>query len=279
MFILLAFLLVSFAPQIQAQRPVAKINVNLEKFTQQEIRDKLINFQGKLEQYINNYEWTDNEHRYNIPVQIDILFERARPTSFEDRYDARFIISNGTDFQDSDKRWTFAYQEGESLTHTGQFHSLTGMLDFFIYILLGHELDKLAKLGGTPYYQKAEEVVQLSKFSEFFQTGWKERSVRIADIISEDRVPLRQLEYFFIQATQWMRLDNRKTANQYLKVILIKLKDLNMESEGLSRFFQIHHLELARMLSVLGMAEELNELKRLDPANVGTYQQFLEQIQ
>jgi len=206
------------------------------------------------------------------------MFERARATSFEDRYDAGFIISNGVDFQDSDKRWAFAYQAGETFSHTGQFHSLTGMLDFYIYILLGSEFDKLTKLGGTPYYQKADEVVQLSKFSEFFQTGWKERVNHISKILSEDLIPLRELEYYFTQANRWMRLDNRKTASQYMKVIIIKLKGLDPEMDQLKRFYQLHHLEFARVLSVIDMREELNELKLLDPDNEATYQQFIERI-
>ncbi len=258
-----------------AQMPKATVNVNIEKLTQQETKDKLINFKNDLEEYINNHDWTDNTHRYDIPVQVDIMIERAKPTSFEDRWDALFVISNGSDFQESDKRWTFAYRQGDVFNHGGDFHSLTSMLDFYIYIMLGQEIDKKTKTGGTSFYEKANEIVQLSKFSEFFQTGWKERSNRIAKILSEDNIKLRELEYFFVQATQWMRLDNRKTTSQYLRVILIRLKEIDPEKEGLNRFYQLHHLELARLFSVNGLNDELTELSTLDPSNIETYRQFL----
>ena len=265
------------ASQALCQKLVATVNVNTEKLIQ-ESREKLANLSSELERYINDYDWTDNEYRYEIPLQVDVFFERAQPTSFEDRYDAVIVLSNATDFQASDRRWAFTYMQGSQFTHSGQFHPLTGMLDFYIYILLGQEYDKLAKLGGTEYYKKASKIVQLSKFSEFYQSGWKERESHIQQILSDERVPLRELEYFFVQAKQWMRLDNRKTAGQYLRVILIRLRKINPELKELNRFYQLHHLDMARWLSLLGMRQELEELSRLNPDNAVTYRQFIEQI-
>lgn len=264
-------------PEGHSQRPVAKVSINVEKLLP-ESQEKLTNLQSELEQYINDYEWSDNARRYQIPVQIDIFFERAEPTSYEDRYDARFLISNGSDYQASDKRWRFRYQQDEQLLHTEQFHSLTGLIDFYLYIMLGQEFDKITKLGGEPYYQKAFQVSQLAKFSEFFQWGWKERVALIENILSDAHQPLRELEYFFMQARQWLRVDDRKTAGQYLRVILIRLRVMNREDEGTDRFYSLHHLELARMLATLGMKEELEELSTLDPVNQVTYQQFIDQI-
>lgn len=261
-----------------AQRPVATVRLNTDKLTSQETKDKLINLKSELEQYVNDMDWTDNALQYNIPVQIDILFERMLPTSHEDRYDARFILSNGTDYQASDKRWSFTYMLGKPFYQEGKFHPLTGMIDFYMYIMLGRELDKKKKLGGTAYYQKANEILQLSKFSEFFQSGWKERQNHIERILSEDLLPLRELEYFFIQANQWFRLDNRKTSGQYLRVILLRLEKLKPGTEELNKFYQVHHLDLARLMSIMEMRDEIEELRKLDPDNSETYQRFLDQM-
>lgn len=261
-----------------AQVPVATIRLNMEKLTSQETRDKLSSLKDELERYINDKDWTDNAYQYNIPVQIDILFERMQPTSYEDRWDARFILSNGSDYQASDKRWSFPYMQGKPFYQEGKFHPLTGMIDFYMYIMLGRELDKKKKLGGTPYYQKAQEVVQMSKFSEFFPYGWKERQTLIQQILDKDQIPLREIEYFFTQANQWLRLDNRKTAGQYLRVIVLRLKEINPDSKDLSRFYQLHHLDLARLMSVLKMRDSLEELKSLNPDNSSTYQKFLDQM-
>ncbi|MFH1861530.1 MAG: DUF4835 family protein, partial [bacterium] len=179
--------------QSMAQKLVAQLNQNTEKLTQ-ESKDKLVSLTETIEQYINDFDWCDNSKRYTIPMQIDIFFEKAEATSFEDRYDARIVISsNKADFQASDKRWRFPYQISERLTHAEQFHPLTGILDFYIYQLLGQEFDRLKKLGGDTHYQKAKQIAELSKFSEFYQWGWKERVARIDSLLSETQIPLREL--------------------------------------------------------------------------------------
>jgi hypothetical protein len=260
-----------------AQRPVAQININTDKLLP-ESKEKLASIQQELEKYINDFTWSDNNYRYDIPVQVDVFFERAQPTSFEDQYDARFVISNGSDFQSSDKKWRFPYMQGKVFTHAEQFHPLTGMFDYYLYILLGWEYDKKSKLGGSDYYQKAFQVAQLSKFSEFFSTGWKERSDYIDKILSDVRIPLRELGYFFIQAEMRYRVDDRKAASQYLRVVLLRLNKLSRDDDDVNRFYQLHNLNLARMLSALAMRPELENLVQLDPDNAVTYRQFIDQI-
>lgn len=264
--------------EAQAQKPVAEVKINTEKLMQ-DMRDKLTGLKPELESYVNIRDWTDNLNQYTIPVKIDIFFESAQPTSFEDRYEARFVMSNGSDYQASDKRWVFPYLQNTQLSYSGKFNPLTGVVDFYLYIMLGQEYDKVKKLGGDPYYEKASDVIQQSKFSEFFQNGWKERQLHIEKLRSNDRIPLRELEYFFLQANQRLRLDDRKVAGQYLRVIILRLRELSPGTEGLERFYQLHNLDLARMLSSLSMRKELEDLKRLDPANSVTYQQFLDNIQ
>ncbi len=262
----------------EAQILKAEVTINTEKLIQ-EAREKLTNLQDQITRYINDYAWIENlNSRYEIPLQVDIYFERAEPTSFEDRYDARLVLSNKGDFQQSDKRWKFAYQQGSQLAHIEQFNSLTSVLDFYIYILFGQEFDKTARLGGSPYYQKAFQVAQLAKFSEFFPYGWKERLAEIELLQSESQQPLRELEYYYAQAANRLRVDDRKTAGQYLRVIILKSKSLNPEDARTQRFFELRHLDLARMLSVLELADQLQELALIDPAHEVTYREFLKQV-
>jgi hypothetical protein len=265
------------ADQVRAQRLVAQVNLNTEKLLQ-ESRDKLANLQEQLGRYINDFDWLQAQSRYDIPVQVDIFFERAEPTSFEDRYEARLVVGNQGDFQESDKRWRFPYQQGSQLTHADQFHALTSVLDFYLYMLLGQEFDKSVKLGGGIYYQKAYQIAQMSKFSEFFQWGWKERVVRIEKLLADTHTVYRELSYFFVQARNRMRVDDRKTSEQYVRVILLRLKNINPEDEATQRFFELSSLELARMMAALGLKAQLQEMTSLDAAHAATYQEFLRQL-
>jgi hypothetical protein len=262
----------------QAQRPVAEISINTEKLLP-ENRDKLGSLIQELQKYINDYSWTDNALHYDIPIQINIFFDKVQPKSYEDQYDAQFVISNESDFQRSDKKWRFPYMQNKPFTHAEQFQPLTGMMDFYINIILGNELDKRFKLGGSAYYQKAFQVAQLSKFSDFYSTGWKERSDDINKILEDSQKAFRELAYFFIQGEQDFRKDDRKAAGQYLRVVMLRLQKMSADDENVKRFYQLYNLSLARMLSALGMRPELLTLVQLDPDNAVTYRQFLEQVQ
>jgi len=259
------------------QQIQATVSLNTEKLLQ-ESKDKLVSLPDQLKRYINEYDWLQAQGHYPIEVQVDIYIERAEPTSYEDRYEARLVIGNKGDFQESDKRWKFPYQQGSSLTHADQFSGLTGVIDFYLYLLLGGEFDKASKLGGTDFYAKAYQVAQLSKFSEFFQWGWKERLAHIENVRSDSNVPYRELRYFFIQARNNLRVDNRKTAEQYLRVVLIRLKGLNPENEATGRFYELNSLELARLLQAFGMRSQLQELTMQDATHAETYQEALKQL-
>jgi hypothetical protein len=266
-----------WAKPADAQQIQAKVSMNTEKLLQ-EARDKLVSLPDQLARYINEYDWLQAQSRYPIEVQVDIYVERAEPTSFEDRYEARLVIGNKGDFQESDKRWKFPYQQGSQFTHADQFSALTGVIDFYLYMLLGGEFDKSTKLGGTDYYAKAYQVAQLSKFSEFFQWGWKERLAHIEKIRSDAYLPYRELRYFFVQARNNLRVDNRKAAEQYLRVVLIRLKSLNPEDEATQRFYELNSLDLARLLAAFEFRSQLQEMTAQDTAHAATYQEAFKQL-
>ena len=266
-----------WACSADAQQVQAKVSLNTEKLLQ-DAKDKLVPLADQLTRYINEYDWLQTQSRYPIEALVDIYVERAEPTSFEDRYEARLVIGNNADFQESDKRWKFPYQQGSQFTHADQFSALTGVIDFYLYMLLGGEFDKASKLGGTDYYAKAYQVAQLSKFSEFFQWGWKERLAHIENIRSDSNLPYRELRYFFVQARNNLRVDNRKAAEQYVRVVLIRAKNLNPEDEATQRFYELNSLELARLMAAFGMRTQLQELAVQDAAHAATYQEALKQL-
>jgi hypothetical protein len=269
-----SLILLSFS-SARAQKISAQVSVNTEQLMA-ESKVKLTPLQDQLSRYLNDFDYTDNNAHYNIPVQIDIFVTAATATSFEDRYDATIAVNSQNDFQAADKKWRFGYQQGSQLTHNDQFQSFTSLIDFYIYCLLGQEYDKKTKLGGDSYYQKAFQVAQLSKFSDVFEQGWKERTATAERYQSAPRKPYRELEYFYAQAQYRFRVDDRKTSGQYLRAIIIKLRNLQADDPATVRYYEVHHLEIARMLSTLGLQDQLQLLIGLDPAHVTDYQQFLQ---
>lgn len=77
-----------------------------------------------------------------------------------------------------DQNFTFQYQEFDRLDYqSGMFTTnLTAMLTYYAYLIIGEDMDTYSKLGGQPYFQICEQIVQLCQSASMEtneQIGWK----------------------------------------------------------------------------------------------------------
>ncbi|MBQ7632028.1 MAG: DUF4835 family protein [Paludibacteraceae bacterium] len=76
-----------------------------------------------------------------------------------------------------DPTFHFTYQEFDRLDYQqNQFTTnLTAMLAYYCYLIIGHDADSFQRLGGTPYFQQCEEIVnacQSASMEGVEQRGW-----------------------------------------------------------------------------------------------------------
>lgn len=166
--------------------------------------------EDRIEEYINDFRWT--EHQYaeeeRIECQIQLIIESGNSSfDFSSRviFTARRPIYNTITKTNSiilnDDNWQFNYPQGRTLIHDElQFDNLTGTLDFFAYIMLGYDYDSFSNLGGTPYFRKAQSVVDLAQTTS--SIGWtrtannrRNRFNLVADLLSNSYEPLRTAYY------------------------------------------------------------------------------------
>jgi hypothetical protein len=77
-----------------------------------------------------------------------------------------------------DNNFIFTYQEYDRLDY--QQHTfttnLTALLAYYSYLIIGHDMDSFSKLGGTPYFQSCESIVnsaQSASLDNAEAEGWK----------------------------------------------------------------------------------------------------------
>jgi len=68
---------------------------------------------------------------------------------------------------------TFEFQENQTLTfnETTVTDNLTATLDFWAYVILGLDFDSFSKLGGSPFFQRAQEITSIAQGS--MGDAWK----------------------------------------------------------------------------------------------------------
>ena len=266
-----------------------QMDVKVELFTEllpSEKQQKLENLGREIEEYFRDHEWIEDFSEPLIPFYFR-MYLTDESVSFEDRYGARIHASNNIDLQYLDKNCHFAYQPDKSLEHDAIFYnSLTGLLDFYAYLIIGGEMDKRSTLGGNPYFKQAREVIQKALFSEYY-AGWNRRSEELDAILADENVPFRKMLAVYFRALAYWKNEMVEDARQYCRYALAMIDGILRPKEGdeepsreqkeqIARFFTQHFREMADILMEDPQGQEAFELPMdIDPQHREFYEKYL----
>lgn len=172
----------------------------------------LTELETRIEEYINDFQWTEYQYAEHeqIQCQIQLIIQSANANFdfgsrviFTARRPIYGTLTETNSIILSDEGWQFNYPEGRTLIHDElQFDNLTGTLDFFMNIILGYDFDSFSELGGTEYFQKAQNVVDLAQTTSAI--GWtraannrRNRFNLVTDLLSPTYEPLRTAYYTY----------------------------------------------------------------------------------
>lgn len=197
---------------LHAQELQAKVSINRQQVsnTKGEVFDAL---QQKVEQLLNETKWTDLEVRENERIQVNfaitvnaysdqtnvfqcsLLFSSQRPVW------GSTYTSVGYAVKDAD--FNFTFQEADQLTYRPEQidNNLVALLAYYAYMAIGIDMDTMARMGGTTYLQRAEEVVLAGQTMDY--PGWKafddsgNRFALLNDYLDGRLEPLREFQYVY----------------------------------------------------------------------------------
>ncbi len=176
--VLLLFSLSSFAI---SQEIDCEITTKQDGLPAQAI-ENLNDFIPQVKEYINSYRWTNVDLGTDkIKCRMDLVF-RGSPR--DNHYTVQaFIGSERPIFQSNgqstailrllDDKWEFDYVRGTPLTHNDmRFDPLLSFLDFYAYVILGFDFESYKAGDGTPYFQKALDILNRAQSSGNAGPGW-----------------------------------------------------------------------------------------------------------
>lgn len=283
----------------QAQELNCKVTIitdaKLEVTTvEQEILQRL---EETIFELMNNTKWTKDkfevEERINCNLQLQIneipqtgtfkgflQVQSSRP-AFNSSYNTTIF-----NFQDDDI--TFAFKRDQLLVYApNQFRdNLTSILAFYAYFVIGMDYDSFSLNGGTPYFNKAQQVVMDAQSSG--AEGWRSneqgkqnRYWLVDNILQELFSPLRACNYEYHRKGIDQLHEDRVGARSAVYTAmnkLVKVVATRPNSVNLINFVKAKSDELRNMFEDAEMKEK-NEivglLKRIDPANSSKYQEIL----
>ncbi len=256
-------------------------------------RENVLSLGPAIQDYINNYRWTGQDFKGpKIQVTLNIYVLSAS----NGMYTAQaFIGSQRPIYKSSnmspmvrvlDNSWQFSYAKDQPLLHDEfHFNSLTGFVDYYMYIVLGFDYDSYDPLGGTKYFQKASNIVAQGQNGDNPQ-GWQpttagtySRYALANDAMSGKYEVFRNAFYDYEYNGIDMLSTQRDSAQAVIANALSKIADLVLQSGSRSAlirvFFDAKYMEIADALKDYPDKSVLQKISIVDQSHQSTYDKYM----
>ncbi len=278
---------IAAASIISAQELNCTVTVNLDNIPPSN-RDKLSSFQSAVESYINQTRFTDGWQANKIRCSFTILLLSA---SNNINYSAQIIVTSQREIYKSknsslmltinDNNWAFTYEKNQNLiADFSNFDPLTSLLNYYAYIILGYDSDSWEEFGGTDFYSKAYDIVNLGAASSF-PTGWEKNSNSysrrglVDDLLNDKFRPFREAFYEYHYGIDYYDINKEMGQAKIVKAvnILDALRSkIDLASVIMKVFFDAKSGEIIERLKDYPDKDNVfKTLKKIDPAHSAKY--------
>jgi len=262
------------------QQVSAQFNFTLETLPQAQ-REDMRNFSRDLKDYVEGWDWINENLNNPVPVFVEgpLAYQGS---IIKTRYGSKLTASNGLDIKYLDRWWFFEFEREDQFQHDERrFHSVTWLIDFYVHIMIGHELDKYSEFGGENHFRRAQAISMEGRFDQYFQRGWDERLILVEGLLSDDYKPHRQIRLDFYQGLENQNNNNNPEAKILCRQAVENLKAQyakNPRDGHVKSFLDAHFIELADIFKTETSPDVYDELIALDPEHSSTYNEYKDNL-
>ena len=288
----LIFVLLFPLTTIFAQELNCKVTVNYEGLAVNN-RELLVDFGNVVESYMNTTQFTSEQWEgLKIDCALTIFFTGA---ANETDYSAQVVIvSTRPVFRStrqtpmltiSDANWSFRYVPNQALyANQATFDPLTSFLDFYANIIIGFDWETWAELGGTPYFKKAFDILNLSVSSPY-KKGWEQSSSSYSkwglcnDLLNDRYRSFREAFYEYHYGVDEYQIRKKDGQDKLVNMITV-MEDMQKKvgianSVLIKQFFDTKNGEFVELLRDYPDNAVFARLKKIDPSHATKYDEVL----
>jgi hypothetical protein len=178
---LLLFLFVALSKSIVAQELNCNVKV-LSPAIQGTERSVFETLETAIKEFMNNTRWTNDNFKQDERIECNITINVTKRISV-DEFEANIIVqsrrpvykssynTNLINYQDNDFTFKYTPFQPFEFNENTFINNLTSTLGYYAFIFIGLDYDTFSPEGGTPYYQKAQTIVNNAQNSA--EKGWK----------------------------------------------------------------------------------------------------------
>ncbi len=276
----LCLVLLSVPCVVQAGSVKAKVQAIIDKLPEDK-EQKMQGFADAVQEYIEDVEWLEEDDR--MPLELSIqLFLSESLSNVEDRYNCEFLISS-SDVQYFDRRVRFPFEPTDLLVYSEQsVEPLTGVLNFYINMVLGSEMDKVRGMGGDIYYKRALNFGALGKFVRTeFSAGWTQRVELINRVFRKPFMRFREMKDYYFYGLYVLEEENNKKDARANFISALDIIEEVMETKGNlmeepQQFLNSHYTEIVDLFKDYSHRDDVfKKLIKLDPDHRDIYEKHI----
>ncbi|HEY9047306.1 MAG TPA: DUF4835 family protein [Ohtaekwangia sp.] len=286
----LVIILLCTSVAAQAQELSCTVSINATQ-VQTSDRNVFRDLKTAIEQFMNTRKWTNDSYKSYEKIKCNILITITSMSvgtsigSFEASVQiqsARPVYNTNYStlaFNFADRDWQFEYVESLPLEYNDNTYTtnLTSMLALYAYMIIGVDYDSFSELGGTPYFQKALQVVNNAQSSN--RPGWQSlqgnrtRYWIVENYNNPQMTDLRKAMYAYHRlALDTFDKDPDKSRDIILKGLkdIKKVRDVNPTAVIIVSFFDAKGKELVNIFSSGNLQvrrEAYDVIKTIDPSS------------
>ena len=274
-----------------------EINFNVKINTQKVVNADPRVFQSleaSLTEFLNNQKWTndvfDTDERINCNIVLTIQEEKG-PTAFE----ADLAIQSsrpvyGSDYEtpilnhlDGDVSFTYEQYQPLQFNKNRYDNNLTTVVAFYAYIILGMDYDSFSPLGGEPFFQTAQDILNTVPSNiatgdgGWSTTGRRNRYWLLENLLSPRVRPLRRAMYTYHREGLDMMGQN---LDQARAAVALALQDVAKTDQSYPNSMIVQTFVNAKGNEVVEIfkrgtqqeqAQVIQTMSQIDPSNATKY--------
>ncbi len=279
---------------LRAQELNCQVSISTPGMSETE-RQVMQTLRSELREFINQTNWTPYEFqtRERIEASIQITIEertggdeyrgtiqvQSRRPVYNTAYDSPI-------FNHRDRDLEFRYREHQPLEYAdnAHLHNLTSIIAFYVYIIIGFDFDTFSPMGGTPYFEMAQKIVNQAQNAP--ERGWKSfesqrnRYWLIENIMNTRYRSIREAMYKYHRQGFDTMTDNMDLARAQVLESLEMLQRAHRERPGTLLLQSVMTAKSDELVNLFGGAPPMEQnraieiLSEVDPSNSSKYRRI-----
>lgn len=295
LFLFTAFILIaqlSFGQELNVE---VKINTPKLQTTDPKVFESL---ETSMREFMTNQQWTDDifepEERITVNIQLtidkevdaatfegELSIQAVRPV-YNSSYETVLITHR-------DQNVRFTYEQYQPLQYSENVFNdnLTSILAFYSYVILGMDYDSFSLFGGTPYFQKAQEILnnvppgQAARFKGWRSLDGNRNRYWIVENLLSPRVrPYREAMYNYHRQSLDIMSNDALTGRAIMTQALESLQQVNRSypsSMILQMFSNAKSTEIVEIYKEAPIQEKnkiITVMTKIDASNASKYNEI-----